>query len=61
MEDIANVLQNGPVTFGLLAKTAGIGRDRLTRLAGMMVQAGKLSIKEVEVRGKPTIEYALAV
>lgn len=61
MDAIAKALETGPATFGLLVKTSGVGRDRLTRLAGLMVQAGKLSIKEVEVRGKPTTEYALAV
>ena len=61
MDAIAQALEEGPATLRKLRGTTGIGKDRLERLAGLLVQAGKLTTTEIVVRGNPTNEYHLAV
>jgi hypothetical protein len=61
MDAIAQALEAGPATLRKLRGTTGISRDRLERLAGMMVQSGKLTATEIVVRGNPSHEYQLAV
>jgi hypothetical protein len=59
-EAIIQALSKGPATLRKLRGATGISKDRLERLAGLMVQAGMLTAKEVKVRGNLTNEFGLA-
>lgn len=57
MGSIIDALRKQSSTASKLRSAAGISRDRLERLLGMLIADGQIQAKEVTIKGNPTSEY----